>query len=58
MKKSLFTEVHVVQTPQRQKSGVATWVICREMVIAHANFFKWKAKYRWLDVSDLQKQKT
>ena len=45
MKKSRFTEVQVVQALQKHESGVATGVICREMGIAPATFYKWKAKY-------------
>ena len=58
MKKSRFTEVQVVQALQKHESGVATGVICREMGIATATFYKWKAKYVGLDVSDVQKLKT
>jgi putative transposase len=58
MKKSRFTEVQVVQALQKHESGVATGVICREMGIAPATFYKWKAKYGGLDVSDVQKLKT
>ena len=57
MKKSRFTEVQVVQALQKHESGVATGVICREMGIAPATFYKWKAKYGGLDVSDVQKLK-
>jgi putative transposase len=58
MKKSRFTEVQVVQALQKHESGVATGVICREMGIAPATFYNWKAKYGGLDVSDVQKLKT
>jgi putative transposase len=57
-KKSRFTEVQVVQALQKHESGIATGVICREMGIAPATFYKWKAKYGGLDVSDVQKLKT
>jgi len=58
MKKSRFTEVQVVQALQKHESGVATGVICWEMGIAPATFYKWKAKYGGVDVSDVQKLKT
>ena len=47
-----------VQALQKHKSGVATGVICRETGIAPATFYKWKAKYGGVDVSDVQKLKT
>ena len=58
MIKSRFTEVQVVRALQKHESGVATGVICREMGIAPASFYKWKAKYGGVDVSDVQKLKT
>jgi len=58
MKKSRFTEVQVVQALQKHDSGVATVVICREMGIAPATFYNWKAKYGGSDVSDVQKLTT
>ena len=59
MKKSRFTEVQVVQALQKHESGVATGIICREMGIAPATFYKWKAKYGGgVDLSDVQKLKT
>jgi putative transposase len=57
MKKSRFTEVQVLQALQKHESSVATGVICREMGIAPATFYKWKAKYGGLDVYDVQKLK-
>jgi putative transposase len=58
MKKSRFTEVQVVQALQKHEFVVANGVICREMAIALATFYKWKATYGGLDVSDVQKLKT
>jgi putative transposase len=57
MKKSRFTEVQVVQALQKHESGVVPRVNFRVMSIAPAAFYKWKAKYGGLDVSDVQKQK-
>ena len=57
MKKSRFTEVQVVQALQKHESGIATGVICREMGIAPATFYKWKAKYGGLDASDVKRLK-
>ena len=58
MKKSRFTEVQVVQALQKHESGVSTSVLCREMGIAPATFYKWKSKYGGLEVSDVQKLRT
>ncbi len=58
MKKSRFTEVQVVQALQKHESWVSTGVLCWEMGIAPATFYKWKSKYGGLEVSDVQKLKT
>jgi putative transposase len=58
IKKSRFTEVQVVQALQKYESGVSTGVLCWEMGIAPATFYKWKSKYGGLEVSDVQKLKT
>jgi len=50
MKKSRFTEVQVVQALQKHESGVSAGVLCREMGIAPATFYKWKSKYGGLEV--------
>ncbi len=58
IKKSRFTEIQVVQALQKHESGVSTGVLCREMGISPATFYKWKSKYGRLEVSDVQKLKT
>jgi len=42
----------------KHASGVSTGVLCWEMGIAPATFYKWKSKYGGLEVSDVQKLKT
>ena len=58
MIKSRFTEVQVVQPLQKLESGVATGAICHELGIVLVTFYKWKAKYWALDLSDVEKLKT
>ncbi|MFZ4630693.1 MAG: transposase [Bacteroidia bacterium] len=48
-KKSRFTEVQVVQALQKHESGVSKGVLCREMGIAPATFYKWKSEIRALE---------
>ena len=43
---------------KQQESGVATADVCREHGISSATFYKWKAKFGGMDVSDARKLKT
>ena len=57
MKKSRFTEEQIIAILKQQESGVATADVCREHGISSATFYKWKAKFGGLEVSDARKLK-
>jgi putative transposase len=57
MKKSRFSEEQVVAILKEQESGVKTADVCRRHGISSATFFKWKAKYGGLEVSDAKRLK-
>jgi putative transposase len=42
---------------KQQESGVATADVCREHGISSATFYKWKAKFGGLEVSDARRLK-
>ena len=57
MKRSRFNEEQIIAILKEQESGVKTADVCRRHGISSATFFKWKAKYGGLEVSDAKRLK-
>ena len=57
MKRSRFSEEQIITILKKQESGVSTAVVCREHGISSATFYKWKAKFGGLEVSDARRLK-
>ena len=58
MRKSKFTEEQIIAILAEQERGMATSDVCRRHGVSSATFYKWKAKYGGMDVSDARKLKT
>ena len=57
MKRSRFSEEQIIAMLKEQEAGVATVDICRKHGVSSATFYKWKAKYGGLEVSDARRLK-
>ncbi|MGH6620974.1 MAG: IS3 family transposase [Alphaproteobacteria bacterium] len=57
MKRSRFSEEQVIAILREQEAGAATGEVCRRHGISGATFYKWKAKYGGLDVSEARRLK-
>ena len=55
MKRSRFSEEQIIAVLREQEAGVSTAEVCRKHGISQATFFKWKAKFGGLDVSDARR---
>lgn len=57
MKRSRFTEEQIIGILREQEAGGKTADVCRKHGAGSTTFYKWKARYGGLDVSDARRLK-
>jgi len=55
MRKTRFTEAQIIGILREHEAGAATADVCRKNGVSSATFYKWKAKYGGLDVSEAKR---
>ena len=51
MKKTRFTEAHIMGVLRQMEGGVPAAELCREHGMSSATLYKWRAKYGGMDAS-------
>ena len=57
MRKSRFSEEQIIAILREQETGRPTADVCRRHGISSATFYKWKAKFGGMDVSEAKRLK-
>jgi putative transposase len=57
MRKSRFTDAPIIGMIKEQKAGLPTAKLCRKHGLRPATFYKMKAKYGGMDLSDAKRLK-
>ena len=55
MKRSRFSENRIIKILSEAEAGVPATELCRRHGFSQSSFYKWKAKYGGMEVSDLRR---
>jgi putative transposase len=58
MKRSRYTEEQIIGILKEQEAGVSVAELCRKHGMSDASFYKWKARYGGLEVSEARRLKS
>lgn len=57
MQQRKFSESQIVSAIKKHESGISAKEICRELGISDTTFYKWKARYGGMEVSEVKRAK-
>lgn len=55
MKKKRFTEEQIIQILQEAEGGLSVTEVCRKHNCSEQSFYRWKAKYGGMEVSEAKR---
>lgn len=58
MKRSRFSEEHIIGILKEREAGIPTADVCRRHGVCPATFYNWKSKFGGLEVSEAKRLRT